>query len=120
MANGVLMGTVLICNKEDQDKANLLADLFGYGPENFSIPLSSTGSEPVTHVGGYLANGVDQSFVNLILDANIGVLPPFDWPPELPVTDVILLLPKLTIRFNDQWENVLTELNLKTIKIEEN
>jgi hypothetical protein len=115
----LIMQCVLICNAEDRTQANLLAQTFGYGPDNFSVPLSTNGSEPITHYGGFASGGVSPTFVQLISDAGQGVLPDAEWPDELPAATVLPLLAKLTVRFNEDWQTTLTDLGLTTVLTEQ-
>jgi hypothetical protein len=100
-------------------QANLLAQTFGYGPDNFSVPLSADGSGPITHYGGFASGGVSPAFVQLISDAGQGALPDIEWPDELPEATVLPLLAKLTVRFNEGWKTTLTDLGLQTVLIEQ-
>lgn len=113
------MRCVLICKAEDRAQANLLAQTFGYGPDNFSIPLSADGSEPITHYGGFASGGVSPAFMQLMSDAGQGILPDIEWPDELPESEVATLLPRLTVRFNEGWHSTLTDLELQTVLLDQ-
>ena len=113
------MKCVLICNAEDRTQANFLAQTFGYGPDNFSVPLSADGSGPATHYGGFASGGVSSGFVQLMADAGQGILPDIEWPDEMPVSEAQSLLSKLFVRFDEGWSTILSELGLKVVLTEE-
>jgi hypothetical protein len=46
-----MLSTVLILPTEQVETGNAVADALGFGPQNYSVPLSATGSEPATHWG---------------------------------------------------------------------
>lgn len=68
------MNIVLIIPAEHLDKANVLGETMGWGPNNYSIPLSSDGYDPVSHWGLNLANAGD-AFVAMLTDASQGQMP---------------------------------------------
>jgi hypothetical protein len=109
------MKCVLICKAEDRAQSNLLAQTFGYGPDNFSVPLSADGSEPITHYGGFAAGGITDAFTILLSDAAESVLPDIEWPDGFTDMDAFSTLSKVTIRIEEQWEFVLSELNLMRV-----
>jgi hypothetical protein len=100
-------------------QANLLAQTFGYGPDNFSVALSADGSEPATHYGGFASGGVSPAFVQLMTDAGQGNLPDIEWPEELPEASALPLLVKITIRFDEEWKTTLLDLGLQTVLTEQ-
>lgn len=54
-------------------QANALAEAMGFGPNNYTVPLSADGSEPATHYG--LHTWAEQSFVDMLEGAAQGVMP---------------------------------------------
>ena len=70
---------VLIIPEAQRDKANALGEALGHGPNNYSVALSPTGSEPATHWGG--RGEVTDEFIAMIADAAQGNPPPgLDYP----------------------------------------
>jgi hypothetical protein len=61
---------VLIIPEAQRDKANALGEALGHGPNNYSVALSPTGSEPATHWGG--RGEVTDDFIAMIADAAQG------------------------------------------------
>jgi hypothetical protein len=46
-----MLSTVLILPTEQVETGNAVAQAMGWGPQNYSVPLSADGSEPATHWG---------------------------------------------------------------------
>lgn len=46
-----MYSTVLILPATLQSAGNQVAEAMGWGPGNYSVPLSGTGAEPATHFG---------------------------------------------------------------------
>ena len=46
-----MLSTVLILPTNQVATGNAVADAMGWGPNNYSVPLSADGSEPATHCG---------------------------------------------------------------------
>ena len=46
-----MLSTVLILPIAQVDTGNAVAEAMGWGPNNYSVPLSADGSEPATHYG---------------------------------------------------------------------
>lgn len=65
--------TVIYTTAANLDASNLLAELLGYGPNDFSVPLGDTEDGPVTHYG--LHTYATQGFVDMLTDATKGILP---------------------------------------------
>ena len=59
-----MLSCVLILPAATRDKGNALGEAMGWGPNNYSVPLSATGAEPATHYG--LHAWVSQGFVELM------------------------------------------------------
>ena len=70
---------VLIVPTAQRAKANALGEALGHGPNNYSVALSPTGSEPATHWGG--RGEVTDDFIAMIADAAQGNPPAgLDYP----------------------------------------
>ena len=70
---------VLIIPTALRTKANALGEALGHGPNNYSVALSPTGSEPATHWGG--RGEVNQDFIAMIAAAAQGNPPAgLDYP----------------------------------------
>lgn len=65
-----MTSAVMIVPAALRDDANALGEELGWGPGNFSVPLSADGSEPATHYGACAAS-VGAEFLDLAL-----------WPDE--------------------------------------
>jgi hypothetical protein len=68
-----MLSTVLILPEEYTNTGNAAAAAMGWGPENYSVPLSADGSEPATHYG--LHAWVGEAFQQMV-ETNY-------YPPEL-------------------------------------
>lgn len=70
---------VLIVPTAQRDKANALGEALGHGPNNYSVAMSPTGSEPATHWGGRVE--VTDDFIDMIAGAAQGNPPAgLDYP----------------------------------------
>lgn len=66
--------------------ANLLGEQLGMGPTNFSVALSTDGTEPATHYG--CRTWCDDAFVGMLVNAREGI-----WPDGVdPVPNVLTAL----------------------------
>jgi hypothetical protein len=108
---------VLIIPIDLKDKANELGEKLGYGPNNYSVPLSNS-TEPteesttkiVTHYG--LHAWADQSFVDML---EIGTMPEgLDFPPA----DFDAIMAALIVSARDDMTNHFTDvLNINGLEI---
>ena len=64
-------------------EGNAIGEALGWGPGNFSVPLSTNGLEPATHYG--LHAQAQQNFVDMFTGAAQGVVPDGLDPAALPV-----------------------------------
>lgn len=64
---------VLIVPADARGKAKALASAMGWGPENYAVPLSPTGSAPATHYG--LHAWVEPEFVDILSKSRSGIMP---------------------------------------------
>lgn len=79
------MNIVLIIPASLLDEASALGETMGWGPNNYSIPLSGDGSEPATHWGLNLASA-GEDFIAMLESAGQGQMPQTlidgGFPPE--------------------------------------
>lgn len=74
-----MTSAVLIVPADHLDEANQFGEDLGYGPKNYSIPLSADGLQPATHWG--CRAEVTQSFIDMVENP----------PPEAqPIIDVLI------------------------------
>ena len=69
----MIYSTVLIIPAALHAEANALGEAIGWGPNNYSVPLSATGAEPATHYG--LHTWAEDSFLTLIEGVSQGAMP---------------------------------------------
>mgnify|MGYP000406511121 FL=1 len=86
--------TVLIIPAALLTEANALGNALGYGPESYTVPLSSDG-ETVTHYGGHTY--ATDAFFALIDGALGGTLPPEVTDAGFSIEDVAALLSVLIV-----------------------
>ena len=68
-----MQSCVLIVPTAHRDNANAIAEMMGWGPNNFSVPLSVAGSLPATHYS--LHAWVAPEFVEMLAAAGDGTMP---------------------------------------------
>lgn len=91
------MRVVLIIEDAHRAEANALAEIMGWGPDNYSVALSPTGTGPATHWG--LSANAGDTFAALIEGAKVG-----SWPQGVtPMPDMIAAL---QVHFNADPANV--------------
>ena len=108
---------VLIIPTAQRAKANALGEALGHGPNNYSVALSPTGSEPATHWGG--RGEVIDEFIAMIAAAAQG-------NPhaglDYPAADLAEVLGVLITDFRDDmvghFDAVLSAHDLKMIVTE--
>jgi hypothetical protein len=108
---------VLIIPEAQRDKANALGEALGHGPNNYSVALSPTSSEPATHWGG--RGEVTDDFIAMIAGAAQGN------PPaglDYPLADLAEVLAALIADFradlNGHFADVLEAHNLRMVAVE--
>lgn len=108
---------VLIIPEAQRAKANTLGEALGQGPNNYSVALSPTGSDPATHWGG--RGGVTDDFIAMIADAAQGN------PPAglvYPLADLAEVLGALIADFrtdaDGHFDAVLSANGLKMVTAE--
>ena len=112
---GLLMqSAVLIIPVAQHALADQLGEAMGWGPKNYSVALSPTGSEPATHYG--LHAWVEQSFVDLLSFAAQGQVPPIPgMTPEATAEVVAALAASIRPGSEGHWSEVLSVLGLTTV-----
>lgn len=103
---------MMICTAEDRVAANLLGQALGHGADNYSVALSSDGTAPATHYGGYHAAEVGPAFVALVEAASQGAFPAIQMPDGAPEIDIPALFGRLIMEFNVSWQDGLALHNL--------
>lgn len=68
-----MLSVVLILPDAVREAGNALAEAMGWGPGNYSVPLSADGSLPATHWG--LHTWAEPSFVAMLQAAETGAMP---------------------------------------------
>lgn len=107
---------VMIIPTALQESANKLAEGLGHGPNNFSVALSSDGSEPATHYS--CRAQAQQNFIDLLTAAGEGTLPEVpDMTPE-EVGGVLVQLQADVSAYEDgytHFERVISEKSLQRV-----
>lgn len=88
-----------------RDAANAFAVSMGWGPDNYSVPLSPTGAEPATH--WTLCATVGQGFLDLL------AAPP---PEALPIMAVVNIDISAEMSGRDHFMAVIGALGLAVIE----
>lgn len=111
-----MLSTVLILPDALRDEGNRMGAAMGWGPENFSVPLSADGSEPATHWG--LHAWAADTFPDLMASETI--------PPELDEAgftqaewDAIRagMIQSYWTDYTDHFATVCAENDLKTMVV---
>lgn len=104
-----MFSTVLIIPENLREEANTLGEAMGWGPDNYSVPLSD--GVGVTHYG--LHAWSTQEFVDMMAAVGAGNIPPV---PGLTREQVIAVTSALTVSIrpssDGHWQEVLTEEEL--------
>lgn len=110
-----MYSTVLIIPADLRSEANTLGEAMGWGPNNYSVPLSENGTEPATHYG--LHAWSTQEFVDLMEGIGTGQVPPVAGMPQSQVIEVISALNSNPFRpdIRGHWVEVLETLGLQTL-----
>ena len=110
-----IYSVVLIVPQQSQNDANLMAEVLGHGPNNFSIALSGDGNEPATHYG--CRAQAQQSFVDFLNALKSGQIQEIEGITNSQLTSVVEGLVYDT-NGSDGYEHfnrVITENNLQKI-----
>ena len=81
---------VLLIPAATQSAGNQVAEGLGHGPNNFSVALSSDGSEPATYYG--CRTQAQESFIQLLTAAGEGTLPEIEGMTPQEVGTVLMQL----------------------------
>lgn len=108
---------VLITPVANRDAANQLAELMGWGPGSYSVPLSADGTEPATHFG--LHAWVQPEFEALLSGAAEGIMPEglaqAGYPEAVFLGIMASLITSLRDDMTGHWQDVLTTSGLQTV-----
>ena len=109
-----MQSAVLVIPVAQHALADQLGEAMGWGPNNYSVPLSATGSLPATHYG--LHAWVEQSFVDLLSFAAQGQVPPIPGMSAEATAEVVSAL-AASIRPGSEghWSEMLAALGLITV-----
>lgn len=108
------MNIVLVVPDSLRDKANALGEAMGWGPNNYSIPLSADGSEPITHWSLNLAQA-GPDFLEMLEMAGQGQMPEdLDFPPA----DFVAVMQGLTAEMGRSHTEVIDGLGLRMVEFE--
>jgi hypothetical protein len=111
-----MLSTVLILPADQVDTGNAVAEAMGWGPSNYSIPLSANGRVPVTHYG--LHTWATDSFRDMI-EAGY-------YPPELEQAGIdektfaamtAALVSSFWPDYTDHFATVIKESGLQQIEV---
>lgn len=111
---------VLLIPAAVQAAANTLAAGLGHGPNNFSVPLSSDGSEPATWYG--CRAQTQQSFIDMLTAAGNGELPTIEGMSPKEVAEVLMQLQADISTSEDgytHFQRVIGEKNLMRVEAEQ-
>jgi hypothetical protein len=109
----MIWSTVLIIPASMYEQGNIIGDHMGWGPNNFSVPLSSDGSEPATHYG--LHTYSDDEFKGWIE----GTIPlPEQMQDAQPIIDSMIHSFDITVTGAEHFSLVLNDNNLEYIESE--
>lgn len=115
-----LYSVVMIIPAVLQESANKLAEGLGHGPNNFSVALSSDGSEPATHYS--CRAQAQQSFIDLLTAVGEGTLPEIEGMTPQEVGTVLVQLQADVSTSEDgytHFERVIGEKGLMRVVPEE-
>ena len=104
---------VLLIPAAVQAQADQVAAGLGHGPDNFSVPLSSDGSEPATWFG--CRSQAQQSFIDMLTAAGEGELPTIEGMTPQEVGAVLVQMQADVSTSEDgytHFERVIGEKNL--------
>ena len=92
---------VLIITSAQRDDANTLAQLMGWGPDNYSVALSADGEAPATHYG--LHAWTTPAFEAMLAAAEEGTMPPELEEAGYPAVTFSAVMEALTASFRDSY-----------------
>jgi hypothetical protein len=107
---------VLLIPAAVQAAGNQVAEGLGHGPHNFSVALSSDGSEPATYYG--CRTQAQQSFIDLLTAAGEGTLPEIEGMTPQEVGTVLMQLQADVSTSEDgytHFQRVIAEKNVMRV-----
>jgi hypothetical protein len=111
-----MLSCVLILPLDQVATGDTVAEAMGWGPDNYSVPLSADGSEPATHYGLHAWTGDD--FQTLI---ESGVYPPELAEAGISKTDYDAMMAVLIYSFwpdyADHFATIIAENNLQMVEV---
>ncbi len=110
---------VLLIPASAQAAGNQIAAGIGHGPNNFSVPLSSDGSEPATWYG--CRSQAQQSFIDLLTAVGEGTLPEIEGMTPMEVGMALMQL-QADVSMEDgytHFERVIGGKNLVRVAAEQ-
>lgn len=105
------MNIVLIIPAGLKHSANALGAAMGWGPESYSVPLSSDGAEPPTHYGLNLAEASDV-FLAMLAAAGNGEMPQELIDAGYPPQDFAAVMAGLIVRAGVPFDTALADAGL--------
>lgn len=102
-----MQSVVLIIPAALKSDADTLAELLGYGPNSYSVPLSADGTEPATHYG--LHTWAEQSFLDMLSAENI----PEGLEQYAPVKDAVIV--SVRSDMTNHFSEILIDNNLQQV-----
>lgn len=109
------MNVVLVIPAVLLDKANALGEAMGWGPNNYSIPLSADGSEPATHWSLNIAEA-SPDFLAMLEGAAEGQMPQ---GLEFPGKDFAQVVGGLTVWTNLPHNEAVEAMGLRIVEPKE-
>lgn len=112
-----MKSAVLIIPLANRDAANQLAQLMGWGLNNYSVPLSADGTEPATHFG--LHAWVTPEFEAMMTGAGQGEMPEAleqaGYPKSVFLGIMEALIASTRESMEGHWQDVLTQNGLMPV-----
>jgi hypothetical protein len=109
-----MFSCVLILPIAYTDSGNSMAEILGYGPNNFSVLLSTTGTEPASHAG--LHSWITQSFIDLLDNPTIPEILLNEGFTQEKYTDLQEnLIKSYWVDYVDHFNTIIEKNNLITI-----
>ncbi len=108
------MNVALIINAACLDKANALAEVMGWGPNSYSVPLSPDGTEPATHWGLNVAEARPE-FLAMLAGAAEGEMPDGLIAAGYPAADFTDVIEALSVWTATPYEDAIAAMGLKAV-----
>lgn len=109
-----MYSVVLILSVDQVGAGNAVSAAMGWGSPAYTVPLSATGMEPVTHYG--LHTWAAQEFVDLLDGAEAGIIPSLQGIASADIAQVVgSLVSSVRTSADGHWDGVLSDNGLITI-----